>query len=531
MSELILKTDGLQIKAPNGRTLVSEASFEVRSGECIAIVGPSGAGKTTSVLASLGLLSSRFGLSGCISWLDGPAVPASSSRPFRLGRDAVLLTQQPMEAFDPLIRIGRQIEETLEKAFPGTGKSEARSAILATLRRLGFDRPEDVIRRFPCELSGGMLQRCMTAIVRLLKPRLIVADEPTSALDILSSSSVLTELLGAQKETGAALIVITHDVASVLSIASRIYVVDRGNTVETLIPGNLAGAEHPASERLLSALRTLPEDRPALPPSSTPFIEVKDVRKTYAGPGFLFRGKVTNVLDRVSFTLKKGACTGLIGLSGAGKSTLSRILLGLEKADSGQVLFDGVTVHAWKKAHPGSLSIVLQNYTDSVNPNKTVGEIIEEPLRIAGLNTGIQQRTEEMLSKVGLTEDFAARFPHELSGGELQRVCIARALAPAPRFIIFDEALSGLDAALQQDILQLLRSLKTPESTWLFITHDLTALRSICTDAVLLEDGRAALQIDTSAIDTSENPLLRQLASLFKEKSRLTAGLTLKGRP
>ena len=159
---------------------------------------------------------------------------------------------------------------------------------------------------------------------------------------------------------------------------------------------------------------------------------MKDVRKTYAGPGFLFRGKVTNVLDRVSFTLKKGACTGLIGLSGAGKSTLSRILLGLEKADSGQVLFDGVTVHAWKKAHPGSLSIVLQNYTDSVNPNKTVGEIIEEPLRIAGLNTGIQQRTEEMLSKVGLTEDFAARFPHELSGGELQRVCIARALAPAP---------------------------------------------------------------------------------------------------
>ena len=136
-----------------------------------------------------------------------------------------------------------------------------------------------------------------------------------------------------------------------------------------------------------------------------------------------------------------------------------------------------------------------------------------------------------ILSKVGLTEDFAARFPHELSGGELQRVCIARALAPAPRFIIFDEALSGLDAALQQDILQLLRSLKTPESTWLFITHDLTALRSICTDAVLLEDGRAALQIDTSAIDTSENPLLRQLASLFKEKSRLTAGLTLKGRP
>ena len=290
----------------------------MRSGECIAIVGPSGAGKTTSVLASLGLLSSRFGLSGCISWLDGPAVPASSSRPFRLGRDAVLLTQQPMEAFDPLIRIGRQIEETLEKAFPGTGKSEARSAILATLRRLGFDRPEDVIRRFPCELSGGMLQRCMTAIVRLLKPRLIVADEPTSALDILSSSSVLTELLGAQKETGAALIVITPDVASVLSIASRIYVVDRGNTVETLIPGNLAGAEHPASERLLSALRTLPEDRPALPASSTPFIEVKDVRKTYAGPGFLFRGKVTNVLDRVS--LRRREKHAFTDSSGAGKS-------------------------------------------------------------------------------------------------------------------------------------------------------------------------------------------------------------------
>ena len=246
MSELILKTDGLQIKAPNGRTLVSEASFEVRSGECIAIVGPSGAGKTTSVLACAGssLLAVRplgvhlLARRSCRSGLILPSFPVS-------GRDAVLLTQQPMEAFDPLIRIGRQIEETLEKAFPGTGKSEARSAILATLRRLGFDRPEDVIRRFPCELSGGMLQRCMTAIVRLLKPRLIVADEPTSALDILSSSSVLTELLGAQKETGAALIVITHDVASVLSIASRIYVVDRGNTVETLIPGEPRGRGAP----------------------------------------------------------------------------------------------------------------------------------------------------------------------------------------------------------------------------------------------------------------------------------------------
>ena len=376
-----------------------------------------------------------------------------------------------------------------------------------------------------------MLQRCMTAIVRLLKPRLIVADEPTSALDILSSSSVLTELLDAQKETGAALIVITHDVASVMSIASRLYVVDQGNTVETLIPGRLADAEHPASRRLLSALRTLPEDRPAMPSSSTPFIEVRDVCKTYAGPGFLFRGKGTKVLDRVSFTLKRGACTGLIGLSGAGKSTLSRILLGLEKADSGQVLFEGMMVQAWKKAHPGSLSVVLQNYTDSVNPHKTVGDIIAEPLRIAGLNAGIPQKTAVMLSKVGLPEDFAKRFPHELSGGELQRVCIARALAPAPRFIIFDEALSGLDVALQQDILRLLCSLKTPESTWLFITHDLAALRSICTDAVLLEDGRAALQIDTRAIDTSENPLLRRLASLFKEKTRLAAGLTLKGRP
>lgn len=531
MNELILKTDRLQIKAPNGRTLVRDASFEVRSGECIAIVGPSGAGKTTSVLASLGLLPARFSLSGSISWLGGPAIPASSSRPFRLGRDAVLLTQQPMEAFDPLIRIGLQIEETLTSAFPDMGKPEARSSILATLRRLGFDRPEDVIRRFPCELSGGMLQRCMTAIVRLLKPRLIVADEPTSALDILSSSSVLTELLDAQKETGAALIVITHDVASVMSIASRLYVVDQGNTVETLIPGRLADAEHPASRRLLSALRTLPEDRPAMPSSSTPFIEVRDVCKTYAGPGFLFRGKGTKVLDRVSFTLKRGACTGLIGLSGAGKSTLSRILLGLGKADSGQVLFEGMMVQAWKKAHPGSLSVVLQNYTDSVNPHKTVGDIIAEPLRIAGLNAGIPQKTAVMLSKVGLPEDFAKRFPHELSGGELQRVCIARALAPAPRFIIFDEALSGLDVALQQDILRLLCSLKTPESTWLFITHDLAALRSICTDAVLLEDGRAALQIDTRAIDTSENPLLRRLASLFKEKTRLAAGLTLKGRP
>lgn len=243
--------------------------------------------------------------------------------------------------------------------------------------------------------------------------------------------------------------------------------------------------------------------------ASLPVIELQHVEKSYSSSGLPWSRRRFKVLRDINFRLFSGEIVGLIGLSGEGKSTLARLLLGLESTSHGSLRFYGQDLHHWKKRHPGKISAVFQDYTDSVNPTWNVGRIIEEPLAILGKREA--GRVAALLTSVGLDPQFAQRYPHELSGGQLQRVCIARALISSPVFTVFDEAVSSLDVSIQAEILALLKQLHTPETTWLFISHNLTAVTFLCSRLLFLHNGAIVADIPTNRLSDLNNDYANQL--------------------
>lgn len=508
---LLWQVEDLTAVAPCGRHLTDGTAFAVAPGEILALVGPSGAGKSVMLRAALGLAGPRVRVEGRTRW-SGEVLSEKALAALR-GRGVLYLPQQPMTAFDPLVRIGRQVEETLrenEVCFPS--RRAMRAAVLDAFASLSLQNPERVFESFPTHLSGGMLQRVELAIASLLKPKLIVADEPTSALDPISSREVFAGMTALRERLGTSLIVVTHDLGAALSFADRIMVADKGRIVEA---GPRSAFLHPASaagRRLFQASRALaaPEDEPALQMPAAqgePFLCVKNVAKRYArAPGILSRWLSRGAapadagpLRSVSFSIRKGECVGLAGLSGTGKSTLSRLLLGLEAPDSGSIEVEGEPLAAWRRRRPGAMSIVMQNYAGAVNPHWTIGAVIAEGMTLAG-KTPDRTAVGRLLERVGLPTSFALRRPHELSGGELQRVSIARALAADPQFVVFDEALSSLDVTSAAEIVALLEKLRTPRSTWLFITHDIGRMAGLADRILFLDEGRAAAELPAAAL-------------------------------
>lgn len=238
-------------------------------------------------------------------------------------------------------------------------------------------------------------------------------------------------------------------------------------------------------------------------------LQVKNIHKSYSKIGK--KGK-QHILKGISFSIKNGDCIGLIGESGSGKSTLSRLILGIEKPDLGSITIEGKTVKKWIKENKGKMSVVFQDYISSVNPNFTVKEIISEPIIALGKNDNLNKLVEEMLKKVGLPINLISRYPHELSGGQLQRVCIARAISTNPKFIVFDEAISSLDVSMQSQILDLIRDLKDEFNiTCLFITHDLQAVTYLCDSVMFLYKGEIVENIDSRNLCNAENEYAKRL--------------------
>ena len=244
-------------------------------------------------------------------------------------------------------------------------------------------------------------------------------------------------------------------------------------------------------------------------PASLPVIELQHVEKSYSSSVLPWNHQRFKVLRDINFRLFSGEIVGLIGLSGEGKSTLARLLLGLESPDNGSLRFNGQDLRHWKKRHPGKISAVFQDYTDSVNPTWNVGRIIEEPLAILGRKE--EGRVAALLLSLGLDPKFAQRYPHELSGGQLQRVCIARALISSPVFTVFDEAVSSLDVSIQTEILTLLKQLHKPEDTWFFISHNLTAVTFLCSRLLFLHNGTIVTDIPTNRLSDLDDDYANQL--------------------
>lgn len=478
------------------REVVHNVSFNVKRGEMLAFVGESGSGKTTTAQAIIGLLADNARRdSGRIS-INGEDISNWSAK--RLdglrGARISLVPQDPGNSLNPVKTIGAQVGEIL-RLHQKSSAAERKEQVLALLTKVGLSHPEQRFDQYPHQLSGGMKQRVLIAIAIALEPDLIIADEPTSALDVTVQKRILDLLDTLRRESGTAVLFVTHDLALAAERADRLLVFRHGEIQEHGATGDVVRTpQHAYTRQLLSDLQgsTL-----AIAPTSgrilaTPAIRVEGISKRFSlGHSHL------QALDAVSFEVKRGSTHALVGESGSGKTTLARILLGFEKADIGHVSIDGIDAgHLSREALRQlrrKIQFVYQNPFASLDPRQTLFEIIEEPLKnFDRLNVEARrQRVETVAARVALAPELLSRTARELSGGQRQRVAIARALILEPTILVLDEATSALDVTVQAQILALLQQLQQQLGlTYLFITHDLATVRRIAHSVTVLRAGR-----------------------------------------
>ena len=383
--------------------------------------------------------------------------------------------------------------------------------------------PEEVLEKYPHQLSGGMLQRIMIGIATAMKPALLIADEPTTAIDAITQYEILNELLHIKENHNTAMIFISHDLNAISRVADRIVVLNHGAVVDR---GDFRHILHHAQDPYT---KLLVEKRADVMRRYTAVLngkkeaahELKNINVSFRSErqDKIFGHTRQQVLFDVSLAVKEGTCLGILGESGSGKSTMGRVLCGLLKPDSGEAVLDGVSVYASRAGRrnlQNKLSIVFQDYTTSANPRFRIRDIIGEGLTVQERREGkkLNRKTEtsRLLELVGLPADFADRFPHELSGGQLQRVCIARAVACKPEIVLFDEAISSLDAHTQVQVMDLLRELKDRLGlTYIFITHDLTSITYLCDDVLFLYQGRVTENLPVERISETKDEYARKL--------------------
>ncbi|MEU6413268.1 ABC transporter ATP-binding protein [Microbispora sp. NPDC046933] len=519
-------------RGPAAERVVDEVTFDVRPGETFAIVGESGAGKSLTASAILGLLpDDAVVTSGSISLYGEEVLTATRSSVTRFrGSKIGMIFQNPLASLDPSFRIGSQLKEIIGLHRPAAGKRERHEIAETWLGNVGIDDAARVLSAYPHELSGGMRQRVMIALASLSGPALLIADEPTTALDAVVQKQILDLLRSVTGETGGSLLLITHDFGVVSYAADRVAVMKGGRIVEQDRRDRVLTA--PADSYTRSLIQAVPEigarfrlAERGLPrrlgqvagdgPESTaseprdegsdagtarpPLVTLRNVTKEFVvgGLGTGQRKRRFRAVGDVSLRVERGEVFGLIGESGSGKSTLSRLIGGLLRADSGEIVFDGRDIARLPKAELRRLrprfQFVFQDATSSLNPRVPVGEQISRPLlrfgKAASRAAG-RARAAEALDLVGLPSSYLHRYPHELSGGQRQRIGIARALALEPDLLILDEPTSALDVSTQANILNLLLDLREElDLTYLFIGHNLAIVEFLCDRVGVLEQG------------------------------------------
>lgn len=499
----ILDIRDLSIALPPGseRThAVEHVSLSVDRGETLCVVGESGSGKSLLAYAVMGLLPKPgVQATGGSILLDGQEVihlDETAYRPLR-GRRMSMIFQEPMTALNPLMTVGQQIGEVLRVH----GVSDAAQRHERTMRLidlLGLPDPESIVRAYSFQLSGGQRQRVMIAMAMALEPELLIADEPTTALDVTTQQQILELVTTLQRQTGIAVLFITHDFGVVAEIADRVAVMHRGRLIETGPTQRvLLRPEAEYTRRLIAAVPRLGGATPAALVARAPLLVVRNLEKTYGGRhGMLRRGREVKALDRVSLTVGDGEVVGVVGESGSGKSTLGHCILRLTQPDRGVVEFEG---HDVMRVSPRKLRVlrprlqmIFQDPYTSLNPRHRVGRALTETAIVHGTPPReARQRALRILELVGLDSGSMDRYPHEFSGGQRQRIGIARALMPEPRIIIADEPVSALDVSVQAQVLELLADVrKRLGLALIFITHDLRVASRICDRIAVMRHGR-----------------------------------------
>ncbi len=496
MSDTLLEVEDLRIGAtvyppgepPKDIEIVHGVSFTLEKGKVLGLIGESGAGKSTIGLASMAYGRGGVRITGGSVKLNGTdilQIPKSGVRDLR-GSRVCYVAQSAAAAFNPAHRLGDQIiEATVLHGISSRAEAAERADHLFEV--LGLPNPKEFGQRYPHQVSGGQLQRAMTAMALCSQPDLIVFDEPTTALDVTTQIDVLAAIKHAIEETGTAALYITHDLAVVAQVSDDIMVLRHGNTVEYGPVSQIIEAPQEDYTRELVSVRS--NIKPEAEDQSDALLMIENIDAAY--------GNSLQVLFDVSFHLPKGQTLAVVGESGSGKSTTARVITGLLPQSSGRVTFDGRELAPKLADRPRedlrALQMIYQMADVAMNPRHTVREIIGRPLTFYfGLRGAEKEkRTIELLDQIEMGKSFIDRYPAELSGGQKQRVCIARSLAADPKLIICDEPTSALDPLVAEGILKLLMELQDETHvSYLFITHDIATVRAIADSIAVMYQGR-----------------------------------------
>ena len=464
---------------------VAEIGLDLAPGERLALVGESGSGKTTLLNAVAGLLPRGAEVTGTLE-LNGRSLIGLHEADWRAlhGTEIGYVPQDPHSNFNPLMTIGNHVVEAVRAHRTEPGRSR-REVSLAGLRRAGVPDPDRVARAYPHEMSGGLRQRGLIASAVVTTPRLILADEPTSALDVTVQRQILDLLDELVSDSGAASILVTHDLGVAAERADWIAVMQHGRIVEAGPAEDVVTAPvHRYTTILLEAVPVLSDPLPVRSSArQEPLLQVQDVSRTFRS-----HGRTKRAVDGVTFEIPSGRSVALVGESGSGKSTIARMVLGLERPDQGRIRYRGSEL---ARADRREVQAVFQDPGSTINPLFTVRQALEEPLHVHRIGTRAQRRERAVAAaeRMGLEAERLDHRATELSGGQKQRVAIARALMLEPRLLVCDEPVSALDVLIQRQILDLLHQVRDDGVSLLFISHDLAVVREIADDVLVLKDG------------------------------------------
>ncbi len=511
---LSVKNLGVAFQQGGATTMAVEgATFDIAKGETMALVGESGSGKSVTALSVMRLLPpSAIHPAGEIHFKgkDLLTAPDKELRAVRGGEIGIIF-QEPMTSLNPLHTIERQVSEVM-KVHRGLSETAARKRTLELLQQVGIREAESRLSAYPHQLSGGQRQRVMIAMALANEPDLLIADEPTTALDVTVQAQILRLLADLRRQTGMAMLFITHDLGIVRNFASHVCVMTGGHIVEQgPTEGIFAHPQHAYTRHLLAAE---PKGDPPKPDPGAPVVMEADKLKVWfpIRRGFL-RKTVGHIkaVDGIDVTVRRGQTLGVVGESGSGKTTLGLALMRLISSE-GRIAFlgQGINGRSFKQMRPlrRAMQIVFQDPYGSLSPRMSVADIVGEGLKVHAPTISAADRDRRValaLEEVGLDPATRNRYPHEFSGGQRQRVAVARAMVLEPEFVMLDEPTSALDMSVQAQVVDLLRDLqRRHDLAYLFISHDLKVVRALANDILVMRNGVVVEQ--GHAVEVFENP-------------------------